>query len=59
MKRNRRLMVLVVAVLTAGLSAAAVAKPSQNAKGEPFDVALIGDLPYNALQEVQTARLFE
>ena len=53
------MLVLVVAVLTAGLSAAAVAKPSQNAKGGPFDVALIGDIPYNALQEVQTARLFE
>ncbi|QIN84299.1 hypothetical protein GBA63_17825 [Rubrobacter tropicus] len=57
MKRNRLLLVLMVAVLIASYSAAAVAKPQGS--GKPFDVALIGDIPYNALQEVQTARLFE
>ena len=56
MKRNRLLLVLVGAVLAASFSAAALAKPQ--ASGRPFDVALIGDIPYNALQEVQTARLF-
>ena len=53
------MLVLVVAVLTASVSAAAVAKPSGSGRGGPFDVALIGDIPYNALQEVQTARLFD
>ena len=53
------MLVLIVAVLTASVSAAATAKPSGNGKGGPFDVALIGDIPYNALQEVQTARLFD
>ena len=58
MNRSRLLFVLTVAVLIAGASAAAVAKPSGTAKGGPFDVALIGDIPYNAVQEQQTARLF-
>lgn len=57
MKRNRLLLVLVGAVLAASFSAAALAKPQ--ASGRPFDVALIGDIPYNAVQEVQTAKLFE
>ncbi len=56
--KSRLLLVLVVAVLTASVSAAAIARPSENARGGPFDVALIGDIPYNATQEVQTARLF-
>ena len=58
MNRSRLLFVLTVAVLIAGASAAAVAKPSGTARGGPFDVALIGDIPYNAVQEQQTARLF-
>ncbi len=59
MKRNRLLLVLIVVAVTASVSAAAGAKPSGAGKGGPFDVALIGDIPYNAVQEEQTARLFD
>lgn len=59
MNRSRLLFVLAVAVLTASVSAAAVAKPSGSWNSKPFDVALIGDIPYDALQEEQTARLFD
>lgn len=56
MGRNRLFFVVVAAAVIASVSSAS-AKPA--ASGGPFDVALIGDIPYNALQEVQTARLFE
>lgn len=58
MNRSRLLFALAVVVLTATVSAAAIAKPSGTGKGGPFDVALIGDIPYTAVQEEQTARLF-
>ena len=57
MNRSRLLFALAVVVLTATVSAAAIAKPSGTGKGGPFDVALIGDIPYNAVQEEQTANL--
>lgn len=55
MNRNRLLFVPTVAVLVAGVSAAAIVRPTENTKCGPFDVALIGDIPYNTLQEQQTA----
>ena len=58
MNKSRLSLVLVAAVLAAAVSATAVAKPSETGRGGPFDVALIGDIPYNTLQEEQTARLF-
>jgi hypothetical protein len=55
----------VVAVLIVAGTSTAVADPSPTASGEggpKFDIALIGDLPYNELQELQelqTQNLFE
>jgi hypothetical protein len=60
--KSRLLLVLIVAVLTASVSATAFAEPRGKSYGEggpKFDVALIGDIPYNAVQEQQTANLFE
>ncbi len=56
MSANRLLIIVVVGGLTASVSAVALAKPSSSVK--PFEIALIGDIPYNATQEEQTARLF-
>ena len=51
MSKNRLLFVLVAAVLTASVSAAAFAKPPYPGGSGEFEVGLIGDIPYNALQE--------
>jgi hypothetical protein len=55
-------IVVVMAMLIATSSVVAVAKP-QTTKGGPnapkFEIGLIGDFPYAAVQEVQAANLFE
>lgn len=59
---RRLVLVMVLAVVLATSAGAAFAKPGGNSygKGGPkFDVALIGDIPYTAVQEQQTANLFD
>ena len=58
MSKIRLSFVLVVAVLTASVSAAAFAKPPAAGGKGAYEIGLIGDIPYNATQEEQTARLF-
>ena len=52
-----------MALLIALSSAIASARPSEESSGkagsQPFDVALIGDFPYDEVQEQQAANLFE
>lgn len=53
---------LILAALVALAATSALAKPPAKApgKGGPkFDIALIGDIPYNELQERQTQNLFD
>lgn len=63
---RRLILVMVVAVVISTSAGSALAKPDGKernkgfGKGGPkFDVALIGDLPYNDLQEKQTQNLFK
>ncbi len=54
-------MALLLALLTSLAATTALAAPRGEAfgKGGPkYDVALIGDIPYNAVQERQTQNLF-
>jgi hypothetical protein len=58
LRRQYLTLILVLAMLVALSATVATARPK--APGTPeFDVALIGDIPYNAVQEEQTANLFE
>ena len=50
------LMLVLVAVFA---STAAFAEPKEKSAGRVFEIGLIGDIPYNTLQEEQTARLFQ
>jgi hypothetical protein len=55
-------ILLVLAALVALSATAAVAEPGASAKkGGPkhYEIGLIGDFPYNAVQEQQAANLFE
>ena len=49
---------LILALLAAFASTAAFAEPKERSGSREFEIGLIGDIPYNALQEEQTARLF-
>ena len=62
MHRRYLIAVLLLATFVALSATSALAKPPATppGKGGPkFDVALIGDIPYNAQQEQQTVNLFE
>lgn len=59
MRRRYVTLALVLASLVALCATAALARPDKAPAARGYDVALIGDIPYNALQEQQTARLFE
>lgn len=62
MNKKRLVSLLVVAALVISSSSAALAGPPAKApgKGGPkFDVALIGDFPYDDLQERQAENMFE
>lgn len=59
MRRRHLIIALILAMLVALSATVAVAKPEKSPGGPRYDVALIGDLPYNALQEEQTANLFD
>ena len=62
MSKRYLVLALILAALVALSATVAFAKPPVTPPGEggpKFDVALIGDIPYNAQQEVQTANLFE
>ncbi len=63
---KRLILVMAVAVVISTSAGSALAKPDSKERSESFgkggpkfDVALIGDLPYNDLQEQQTQNLFE
>lgn len=60
MNAKRLFVVLSLTVLVAASATVAVARPGDSDRGGPsrYDVALIGDFPYNALQEEQAARMF-
>jgi len=51
--------VLMLALVAAFTSTAAFAEPKEKSGSREFEIGLIGDIPYNALQEEQTARLFQ
>lgn len=60
--KKRLLLVVAMAALVVPGASSAFAEPRGDGfgKGGPkFDVALIGDIPYNAVQEAQTQNLFE
>ena len=59
MRRRYVTLALILALFVALYATAAFARPDKPPAARGYDVALIGDIPYNAFQEQQTARLFE
>lgn len=60
LKRLALVMILAVVLATSAGAAFAESGGKSFGKGGPkFDVALIGDIPYTAVQEQQTANLFD
>ena len=59
MRTSYPIAVLMLALVAAFTSTAAFAEPKEKSGSREFEIGLIGDIPYNALQEEQTARLFQ
>lgn len=59
MRRRHLIVALILAMLVALSATVAVAQPEKSPGAPKYEIALIGDLPYNALQEEQTANLFD
>ena len=59
MRRRHLITALILAMLVALSATVAIAQPKKSPGASKYDVALIGDLPYNALQEEQTVNLFD
>lgn len=59
-RRHLTIVTLMLAMLVALSATVVLAKPKNKASGPTrYEIGLIGDIPYNALQEQQTANLFE
>ena len=59
MRKSYLTTVLMLVLVAAFASTAAFAEPKAKSGSRAFEIGLIGDIPYNALQEEQTARLFQ
>lgn len=59
MRTSYPIAVLMLVLVAAFTSTAAFAEPKEKSGSREFEIGLIGDIPYNALQEEQTARLFQ
>ena len=58
MRKSYLTTVLMLVLVAAFASTAAFAEPKAKSGSRVFEIGLIGDIPYNAVQEEQTARLF-
>ena len=58
MRTSYPIAVLMLALVAAFTSTAAFAEPKEKSGSREFEIGLIGDIPYNAVQEEQTANLF-
>ena len=59
MRKSYLTTVLMLVLVAIFASTAAFAEPKEKSGSRVFEIGLIGDIPYNALQEEQTARLFQ
>ena len=59
LRKSYPIAALILVLALAFASTAAFAEPKENSGSREFEVGLIGDFPYDALQEEQAANLFE